>query len=124
MQLHQQFQQTGNMYGDFGTVAKELVQTERKRKAAAKDGGAQSASKAAKTPSKNTLAKAAEKKRKNAHAKPGVHIGSKVLQEWQSPESRKKTDHEGCAPCPKTTDMKPSVFLAGMCRHTMGCIGS
>ena len=120
-ELKKEFQENGSMYGEVGRLCKVLGKHGNKRPAAGTEG--KPAQKKAKTQSKNALAKAAAKRKVQAHAKPGAHIGTKVVHEWLSPASGKKTDHEGCARCRKTTGTKPAVLLADMCRHTMGSIG-
>ena len=109
------------MYGEVGRLCKVLAKPGNKRPAAGT--GGQPAPKKAKTLSKSTLAKAAAKRKMQAHGEPGVHIGTKVVHEWLSPGSGKKPDHEGCARCSKTTGTKPAVLLADVCRHIMGSIG-
>jgi hypothetical protein len=112
--LNEEFQATGNMYGEPGRLAKAL----------ARGGGKKQAQQRTPTPSKKKQAQDAKKRKRCAESKPGVYIGAKVVHEWQSPTSGKKTDHEGYAAWPKGMGTKPAVLVPGMCCRTMGCIGS
>ena len=115
VKLNKEFQATGNMYGEIGRLAKELVRGENK-------GGNKQVTK--RTPSKAQLAKAVKKRKLGADSRPGVYIGAKVVHEWQSPTSGKKTDHEGYAAWRKGMGTKPAVLVPGICRRTMGSIWS
>ena len=116
IKLNKEFEATGNMYGEVDRLAKGLARR--------RGGGEKQTQQRTPTPSKRKLAKAAQKRKAGAESRPGVYIGAKVVHEWQSPTSGKKTDHEGYAAWPKGMGTKAAVLVPGMCRRTMGSIGS
>ena len=112
VKLNEEFHATGNMYGEFGRLANALNK-----------GGGKTPRRTS-TPGKKKGIRDAKKRKECAESKPGVYIGAKVVHEWQSPTSGKKTDHEGYAAWPKGMGTKAAVLVPGMCRRTMGSIGS